>query len=169
MNPTSRLALVLGKWGAVTSVALLIAVLSCLSFLPGQWLLRSETLAAMFQYGWREAGQFVLLLAPLAGALAALLMAVAIRCRTYKEAQANATIVMLAISLLPMASMFSQQGESVWHRFLPALAQVALMARVLKGETPGLEQIVLPDAVCLLIAGAGVAYVARALRGAALR
>ena len=35
MNPASRLALVMGKWGAVASVGMLIAVLSCLSFLPG--------------------------------------------------------------------------------------------------------------------------------------
>ncbi|HSQ71229.1 MAG TPA: ABC transporter permease subunit, partial [Rubrivivax sp.] len=45
MNPSPRLALVLGKWGAVASVGILIAVLSCLSFLPGQWLLRSEALS----------------------------------------------------------------------------------------------------------------------------
>ena len=36
------------RWRAV---AMLIAVLSCASFLPGQWLLRSETLAAMFRFG----------------------------------------------------------------------------------------------------------------------
>ena len=40
-----------GKWGAVACVSMLIAVLSSLSFLPGQWVLRSDTLAAMFQYG----------------------------------------------------------------------------------------------------------------------
>ena len=45
--------------------------LSCFSFLPGQWLLRSETLAAMFQFGPAEAGAFLALLLPLAGALAA--------------------------------------------------------------------------------------------------
>ena len=35
------------------------------------------------------------------GALAALLMAIAIRCKTFKEAQANATVLVLAISMLP--------------------------------------------------------------------
>ena len=49
MNPMPHAALVLGKWGAVAAVAMLIALLSCLSFLPGQWLLRSEALAAMFR------------------------------------------------------------------------------------------------------------------------
>ena len=55
MNPATPMALALGKWGAVASVGMLIAVLSCFSFLPGQWLLRSETLSAMFQFGPREA------------------------------------------------------------------------------------------------------------------
>jgi sodium transport system permease protein len=49
MNPATRLSLVVGKWAAVAAVGMLIAVLSSFSFLPGQWLLRSETLAAMFQ------------------------------------------------------------------------------------------------------------------------
>ena len=59
MNPASPLSLVLGKWAAVSAVALLIAVLSCFSFIPAQWLLRSDTLAALFQFGWREALWFV--------------------------------------------------------------------------------------------------------------
>ena len=44
MNPAERWALVAGKWGAVPCVSMLIAVLSCFSFLPGQWVLRSDTL-----------------------------------------------------------------------------------------------------------------------------
>ena len=82
MNPASPLSLVLGKWAAVSAVALLIAVLSCFSFIPAQWLLRSDTLAALFQFGWREALWFVAIIAPFAAALSALLMAVAIRCRS---------------------------------------------------------------------------------------
>ena len=93
MNPAERWALVLGKWGAVASVSMLIAVLSCFSFLPGQWLLRSDTLAAMFQYGAREAALFLVVLLPFAAALSAVLMAVAIRCKTFKEAQASTTVV----------------------------------------------------------------------------
>mgnify|MGYP006140865727 CR=1 FL=1 len=38
---------------------MLIAVLSSFSFLPGQWLLQSESLAAMFQYGLPEAAAFL--------------------------------------------------------------------------------------------------------------
>jgi len=169
MNPTSRLALVLGKWGAVASVGMLIAVLSALSFLPGQWLLKSETLAAMFQYGPHEAAAFIALLLPLAGALAALLMAIAIRCKTFKEAQANTTVVVLAVSLLPLITVFNQDGEAPWHRWVPALAQVTLMGKVLKGEALSAAQLLPPLAVCAAVAVLGVWFVARTLRSAALK
>lgn len=169
MNPPARSALVLGKWGAVATVGMLIAVLSCFSFLPGQWLLRSETLAALFQFGWREALAFVGLLLPLAGALAAVLMAIAIRCKTFKEAQANATVVVLGVSLLPLVTVFNQEGEAAWHLWVPALAQITLMGRVLKGELIAWPDLLGPVGVSVALAVLGVAYVARVLRHAALK
>lgn len=107
-TPATRAGLVVGKWGAVAAVAMLIALLSSLSFLSGQWLLRSETLAANFQYGWPEALSFMAVLLPLAASLSALLMAIAIRCKTFKEAQAGASVLLLGVSLLPMMSMIDQ-------------------------------------------------------------
>jgi sodium transport system permease protein len=169
MNPASRLALVVGKWGAVASVGMLIAVLSSFSFLPGQWLLRSESLAAMFQYGLPEALAFLALLLPLAGALAALLMAVAIRCRSFKEAQANATVVVLGVSLLPMVTLFNQEGERAWHLWVPALAQSTLMGRVLKGEAMGAADLLVPALACAALAQLCLVYVARQFSTAALR
>ena len=168
MNPAERRALVLGKWGAVASVGMLIAVLSCFSFLPGQWLLRSDTLAAMFQYGVREALLFLLVLLPFAAAASALLMAVAIRCKTFKEAQASTTVVMLGASLLPLINVFSLGGESPWYLWVPALAQNVLMTHVLKGEALSAAQVAVPIGVCLAVTAAGVWFVVRALRGAAV-
>lgn len=169
MNPSARGALVLGKWGAVAAVGMLIAVLSCFSFLPGQWLLRSETLAALFRFGAPEALWFLAMLLPLAGALAALLMAIAIRCKSFKEAQANATVLVLAVSLLPLASVFSQDGEQPWHLWVPALAQVTLMGRVLKGEAITPLEHAVPLAVSIAVAALAIAYVARRLRTVAVR
>jgi len=169
MNPATPLALTLGKWGAVASVGMLIAVLSCFSFLPGQWLLRSETLSAMFRFGPAEALRFLGLLLPLAGALAALLMAIAIRCKSYKEAQANTTVVMLGVSLLPLVSLFSQEGDAPWQLWLPALAQTTLMARVLKGEPLAAADVVITLLVCTLLAAGCLGFVARSLRAAALK
>jgi sodium transport system permease protein len=169
MNPASRAALVLGKWGAVASVAMLIALLSCLSFLPGQWVLRSETLAALFRYGPREAGWFVALLLPVAAALSALLMAVAIRCRSFKEAQANSTVVLLVASLLPLVTVFNQQGEQAWYLWVPALAQSTLMGRVLEGAPLPASDLALATGVCVVLAAVALTDVARTLRQAALR
>ena len=168
MNPVERYVLVLGKWGAVASVGMLIAVLACFSFLPGQWLLRSDTLAAMFQYGPREALLFLVVLLPFAAAVSALLMAVAIRCRTFKEAQAASTVVMLSASLLPLINVFSLGEEQPWYLWVPALAQNVLMTHVLKGEALGLAQLAPPMLVCALLAAGGVGFVARTLRRAAL-
>ena len=169
MNPAARSALVLGKWGAVACVGMMIAVLSCFSFLPAQWLLRSETLAAMFQFGLREALLFLALLLPLAAALSALLMAVAIRCKSFKEAQANSTVVILAISLLPLLTLFNQEGEKPWHLWLPALAQITLMGRVLKGEVMGAADLLLPLVVAVVLTALCVGFVARQLKVAAVR
>jgi len=169
MNPASRFSLVAGKWGAVASVSMLIAVLSSFSFLPGQWLLRSESLAAMFQYGPREALLFLALLVPLAAALAAVMMAVAIRCKSVKEAQANTTVILLAVSLLPVMTLFNQEGEQPWHLWVPALAQSTLMNRVLKGEAMAPADVLVPLLVSAVLAAACLSFVAHRIRAAAVR
>ena len=168
-NPASPLALVFGKWGAVAAVAMLIALLSVLSFLPARLLIRSETLRSLFIFGPAEAASFLAVLVPLAAGLSALMMAVAIRCKSFKEAQASTTVVILAVSLLPLVSLFNQSGEKPWFLWIPALAQYTLMNRVLRGEAPGVGDVLLPLAVSLLLAGACLAFIARRLRAAAVR
>jgi len=169
MNPVAGLALVVGKWGAVAAISMLIAVLSCLSFLPSQWLLRSDRLQALFQFGWIEVGLFLVVLLPFAAAASAVLMAVAIRCKSFKEAQANSTVVVMAVTLLPLVSVFNQTGEKAWHLFVPALAQNTLMLRVLKGEGFSAFQVGVPLGVCAVLTVGGLWFVARSLRGAAVR
>ena len=169
MTKASREALVLGKWAAVATLGMLIALLSCLSFLPAQYLIRSETLSAMFQFGVREVMYFLALLAPLAAALSALMMAIAIRTKSFKEAQANTTVVILVVSLLPMVQVFNQEGESPWHLWVPALGQITLMNRVLRGELVPALDVLVPLAACMFISGLCLAYVARMLRVAAIR
>lgn len=162
-TPASRGALVIGKWGAVFSLGLLIAVLSCLSFIPAQSLLRSESLAALFRFGWVEAAWFIGLLAPLAAALSALMMAIAIRCKTSKEAQANNVVLTLAISTMPLVSLFNQEGETAWNLWVPALAQTTLMNRVLK-NAPISPLDVLPSLfICIVLTIAALTFVSRQL------
>ena len=169
MNPAEHWALVLGKWGAVASVAMLIAVLSCFSFIPAQRLIQSDTLQALFQFGLREATLFLVLLLPLGAALSALLMAVAIRCKSFKEAQANASVVLLGVSLLPLVSVFNLSGEAPWHLWVPVLAQNTLMTRVLKGDGFSAIQMLVPLGVCALLTVLCLSFVVRRLRSAAVR
>lgn len=167
LTPAPRLALVLGKWAAVALLAMAVAVLSCLSFLPGQWLLRSESLAAMFHFGTREAALFLALLLPLAAALSALLMAVAQRSRSVKEAQASTAAVLLLVSLLPLMALLNLGGERPWQLWLPALAQVTLMQRVLEGAAIGLADLMLPLATCVALTLLCLADLTRQLTRAA--
>ena len=168
MTPAPRLALVLGKWAAVAGVGMAVAVLCCASFLPGQWLLRSQTLAAMFQFGLHEAARFCALLLPLAALLSALLMAVAIRCRSVKQAQASSAVLVMAVSLLPLLTLFNPGAEQPWQLWLPALAQVTLMQRVLEGDPLPLADLLPPLGVALGLTVLCLAWVARRLRAAAL-
>jgi len=162
-TPASRTALVVGKWGAVFALGLLIAVLSCLSFLPAQSLLRSESLAALFRFGWVEAAWFIGLLAPLAAALSALMMAIAIRCKTFKEAQANTVVLTLAVTMTPMINLFNQEGESTWNLWVPALAQTTLMNRVLKNAPIGALDVAPSLAICIALTVAALMFVSRQL------
>ena len=96
-------------------------------------------------------------------------MAVAIRCKSFKEAQANSTVVVMAVSLMPLVSLFNQNGEEPWHLWVPALAQNTLMTRVLKGEGLSVSQLMVPLFVCAVLTVAGLWFVARRLRGAAVK
>ena len=134
MNPVSHVALVLGKWGAVALLEMAVALLSNLSFVPAQWLIRSDSLQAMFQFGWFEVVAFLLLQLPLAAGLGAVLMAVAIRSKTVKEAQASSALVVTLVGLSPMVSLLNPGGDALWYLWVPGLAQNTLMMLVLKGE-----------------------------------
>jgi len=169
MTPASPLSLALGKWAAVSAVGMAIAVLSCFSFLPGQWLMQSDVLSAMFRFGPPEALWFLALLLPLAGALSGLLMAVAVHSRTVKEAQAGVTVVLLLVNLLPLVSVFGRSGEEPWHLWVPALAQITLMGRVLKGEALGVGDVLVPLLVSIALAAATLVWIARNLRKVAVK
>jgi sodium transport system permease protein len=169
MSPTPKLALVGGKWAAVAAIGMLTATLAVLSFFPAQWLVRSETLRSMFNFGFREAFQFLLVLLPFAASTSALFMAVAIRSKTFKEAHANSTFIILAVSMMPLVTIFDPSGERAWYLWVPGLAQQLAMNKVLKLEDLSLQQIAIPALVSIIIALVCVQYIERRLRAMALK
>ncbi|OYU29172.1 MAG: sodium ABC transporter permease [Burkholderiales bacterium PBB2] len=166
MNPVQHIALVLGKWGAVALLGMAVALIACVSFVPAQWLLQSDSLQAMFQFGSYEVIAFLLLQLPLAVGISAVLMALAIRSKTFKEAQAGSTMVMPAVSLMPMVTLLNPGGEAPWYLWVPGLAQNTLMMLVLKGETLSAAQVLPGVAVGLALMAGGLLFVARSMRGA---
>lgn len=169
MNPVPHGALVVGKWGAVALLGMAVALLSSASFVPAQWLLKSDSLQAMFQFGPVEMLAFWLLQIPLAAGLSALLMALAIRSKTFKEAQAGSALVITAVSLMPMVSLFNPGGDAPWYLWVPGLAQNTLMLQVLKGETLRWAQVLPGVLVGFALTAVALFYVARSMRAAVAR
>ena len=169
MNPVPHLALVVGKWCAVALLGMGVAVISCLSFIPAQWLIRNDTLQAMFQFGLPEVVAFLVLQLPLAAGLGAVLMALAIRSKTFKEAQAGSGLVITAVGLAPMVSMLNPGGEASWYLWVPGLAQNTLMMLVLKGETLSLAKVLPSVVVGVALTAVCLVFVARSMRAAVAR
>jgi sodium transport system permease protein len=169
MNPVQHLALVIGKWFAVAILGMAVALIASLSFIPAQWFLRSDSLQAMFQFGMPEVVAFFLLQLPLAAGLGAVLMALAIRSKTFKEAQAGSGLVITLVGLAPMVSMLNPGGDASWYLWVPGLSQNTLMMLVLKGETLTLAQVFPSVLVGALLAISCMLYVARSMRSAVAR
>ncbi|WP_457388519.1 ABC transporter permease [Roseateles sp. P5_E1] len=169
MNPAPHGAIVAGKWGAVALLGMAVALLSSLSFVPAQWLLKSDVLQAQFSFGGPEVLAFWLIQIPLAAGLSALLMALAIRSKTFKEAQAGSTLVITAVTLMPMVSLLNPGGEAAWYYWVPGLAQNTLMMAVLKGEALRWGQVMPGVLVGIVLTVAALLYVARSMRAAVAR
>ncbi|WP_374658468.1 ABC transporter permease [Inhella sp.] len=168
-NPASHHAITLGKWFAVVLMGAAVAALSAFGFLPAQWLIKSDALAAQFRFGWQEASLFAALLAPLAVAAGGVLMAMAIRTKTFKEAQASANLVLMVVGFLPLIPMLNPGADAAWHYWVPGLAQYQQMMLVLKGEALGLDRVLPALLSALGLAAASLWYVAREMRAAAAR
>ena len=169
MNPAPPSAIVVGKWGAVALLGMAVALLSSLSFVPAQWLLKSDSLQAMFQFGLGEVAAFWLLQIPLAAGLSAMLMALAIRSKTFKEAQAGSTLIVTVISLMPMVSLLNPGGDAAWYLWVPGLAQNTVMLAVLKGEALRWAQVWPGIVVGICLTVVALLYVARSMRAAVAR
>lgn len=168
-NPMSPWALVLGKWMAVASVAMLIACISVTSFFPAKLLIHSEALQAMFRFTPADAALFLLMLLPLGAAVSAVLMLSAIHGRTLKEAQATATMVLMGFQLAPLISVMDFSGEKPWHLWVPSLAQQTVMLRVLRGDVLHWQHLIIPTAVSLTLALLCLTVLAHRIKPLAVR
>ncbi len=139
-TPAAPVELAVGKWLAVVVLDATVVGLT----LSGFYLtLRFAPLPAVgipFLFGAREFARFVIVLIPLVMLLPAVLLYVGSRGRTYKEAQANASVLLFIVSMLPVVQLFLQRREPEWLTLVPISGQYSLLNRALRGEAlPSLE------------------------------
>jgi sodium transport system permease protein len=164
MNPVNGWQLAVGKWGAVATISMMVALLTVLSFFPSQWLVRNDALRAEFQFSVSDAVSFLLILLPLAAAISAVQVALSLTCKSFKEAQVRNQILSMAFSMAPMMLMFNTGREPVWFQWTPSIAQSLMMNHVLKGEAVGIASIGIALSVCIVLTVGCLSFAANKMR-----
>ena len=163
LTPAQPLELAIGKWLAVVTYDALIVVLTLTGF---YLVLRYGPIPAVgipFLFGPTEFFRFVVALLPLVLLVPAILVYIGCRGRTYKEAQSSVSLLLFAISIVPVAQMFLQRKEPGWVTWIPVSAQYALLTRALRGEALPALALAQSYALPLLLAFAFLWLVARLL------
>lgn len=148
MTPISLTNLIFGKWLAVSLLGMLFCCSAILCFLPAQALIGSDTLRAMFNFDAHSVLICWVLMCPLTGFFAAILMWVGWIAQTPRQAQANATLIMLATAFFPM--LFSHGADHTWYVYMPVLSQHSLVLSMLNGDPLTLRMLAQSIGGCML-------------------
>ncbi len=163
LHPVERLSIVLGKWLAVSAVAVTtvgIAVLMSQAVLQHP---RLQEIDLPIGLPAQDALVIVLLLAPLAFCAAALQLLVALFARTYKEAQTQLSFFVFVPMIPGFLFAFGSLQAAPWMRLTPMLGQHVLIADLVRGQAPGLVAIAGLTGATLVVAGISVLMVAALL------
>ena len=154
-TPALPLELATGKWLAVCALNALAVLVTLSGFYLTLRFAPLPTIGIPFLFGIAEFARFVVVLVPLILLIPAILVWFGCRGRTFKEAQSNVSLLLFAISILPVVQMFMQRKEPDWLGWVPVSAQYALLTRALRGEAlPALELAQSYAVPALLTAGA---------------
>ena len=139
-TPARPVEIVVGKWLAVCAFDALVVALTLTGFYLTLAYAPLPAVGVPFLFGSREFGRFLLVLLPLILLLPAILLYVGSRARAYKEAQANVSVLLFVVSLIPVVQLFLQRREPDWLMFVPVSAQYSLLSTALRGEAPAVSQ-----------------------------
>ncbi len=143
MTPARPAEIVTGKWLAVCAFDALVVVLTLTGFYLTLSFAPLPPVGVPFLFGMREFARFALVLVPMILMLPAVLLYVGSRARTYREAQANVSVLLFVVSVIPMVQLFMQRKEPDWIMLVPVSAQYALLNTSLRGEAPAAAQLAL--------------------------
>lgn len=164
MNPVSRSALIIGKWGAVAAYSIVIVSLILLGFGLTLAFAPMPKLAGFISLSPTQYLLFAAMLFPFAPAIGALQMLIATYGRTFKEAQTYVSYLVTALSLVPVVAMFGQFKDAAWQLFVPMLGQLMVLTRILRGEPVEALHILLPLGVGVLITVVSIVLLTRLLQ-----
>jgi sodium transport system permease protein len=164
MTPVGRDALVLGKGVAVSIYSLGIAVLTLIGFALTLKYGNLPAIGSVLSLSAAQYGMFFLMLLTFAPAMAAIQMLLATYGRNFKEGQTYATYAIQLVAILPAVAMFAQLKDATWQLFVPVLAQLMVITRLLRGETTDLIHYLLPAAVNAAIFVVAMVLIAQLLR-----
>lgn len=164
MNPVSRAAVIIGKWGAVAVYGIVIVSLILLGFGLTLAFAPMPKLAGFISLSPMQYLLFAAMLFPFAPAIGALQMLIATYGRTFKEAQTYVSYLVSGLSLVPMVSMFGQFKDAAWQLFVPMLGQLMVLTRILRGEPVAAIHFLLPLGICVLIAIVSIVLLTRLLQ-----
>ncbi len=162
-TPARPLELASGKWLAVAAFDTLVVLLTLIGF---YLTLRFAPLPAVgipFLFGLTELLRFIVVLLPLIALVAAALLYVGARGRTQKEAQANVSLILTIVAIVPLLPMFLQRKEPAWLALVPVSGQYSLLSRALRGEALPPADLAMSWAVSVALAGIALVLFARLL------
>ncbi len=162
-TPALPLELAAGKWLAVCALNALVVLVTLSGFYLTLRFAPLPTIGIPFLFGLAEFARFVVVLLPLVLLLPAILVWFGCRGRTFKEAQSNVSLLLFAVSLLPVVQMFMQRKEPDWLAWVPVSAQYALLTRALRGEPLPALALAQSYAVPALLTAGALLLVARLL------
>jgi sodium transport system permease protein len=162
-TPLMPLQLVVGKWLAICGFDALVVLLTLAGFYLTLNFAPLPAVGVPFLFGATELLRFLLVLAPLVALLPAALLYVGMRGRSLKEAQANVSVLLFVVSMLPVIQLFLQRKEPSWLLWVPISAQYTLLSRALRGEAIAAADWLQSAAVPLALAALALLAIARLL------
>ena len=163
MTPARPFEIVVGKWLAVCAFDALVVVLTLSGFYLTLAFAPLPPVGVPFLFGAREFLRFLVVLVPMVLMLPAILLYVGSRARAYREAQANVSVLLFVISLIPLVQLFMQRKEPPWLGIVPVSAQYSLLNTSLRGEAPALGALALSCIAPLALVIIALVAVARRL------
>jgi sodium transport system permease protein len=134
VNPVSRLAIALGKWGTSSLFGLVGVTLTTLVSLVALRAASLEELGIQISISGGKILALVAIAAPVALLAAGLQMLVATFARSYKEAQTYVAILPFTAMMPTILLQFQPLDTAAWMMAVPAMAQQQLLMDALGGE-----------------------------------